>query len=371
MRLAIRELRRRPGRFITAAAILTLVAALVMFLGGLLDGLIKRSTNAINAQDADLIVYSSTSRSSFLRSRIDAPIRAAVDAVPGVAETGGIGVVQLGARVPGNGPRDLAATALFGYELPPSGVPESPGPGEVYADEVLRADGVDVGMELLLGPARSPVTVIGIVADTTYSGQGSLWGDTTTWRDVLAANRPDQQLADDVVQALVVRTADGVDSAEVAAAIDAATDGATESLTIAEAVDAIPGVEEQRSTFNQIIGVTIAIAVVVVGLFFVLLTVERLALYGVLKAIGARSSTLFAGLVLQAVIVTVVAVVIAAGLALVLDALIPPGSIPLDITLTRIATSAVLLLVSAVVGCAFSLRRVLRVDPASAIGTSS
>ena len=123
MRLALRELRRRPARFVTATIILTLVAVLVMFLGGLLDGLIRSSTDAVRAQDGDLIVYSSTSQASFLRSRIDADTRATVADVDGVGEVGGIGLVQLGARVPGNGPRDLAATALFGYELAPSVCP--------------------------------------------------------------------------------------------------------------------------------------------------------------------------------------------------------------------------------------------------------
>ena len=70
MKLALRELRRRPARFVTAAIILTLVAVLVMFLGGLLDGLIRSSTNAVRIQDGDLLVYSSTAQSSFLRSRI-------------------------------------------------------------------------------------------------------------------------------------------------------------------------------------------------------------------------------------------------------------------------------------------------------------
>jgi putative ABC transport system permease protein len=371
MRFALRELRRRPGRFATAAAVLTLVATLVMFLGGLLDGLIRSSTDAVRAQDADLIVFSASSQASFLRSRIDADARSTIEAVDGVGETGGIGLVQLGARVPGNGPRDLAATALFGYEIAPRGVPAPPAPGEVYADEVLRADGVEEGMQIALGPARSPVTVIGFVGDVTYSGQGSLWGAPETWRTVLTDNRPDQQLGDDVFQALVVRTADGADVASVAAAIDAATNGATETLTVSEAVDAIPGVEQQRTTFNQIIAVTVVVAIVVVALFFALLTVERIGLYGVLKAIGARTATLFAGLVVQAVVVTLIAVVIAAGLSLVLDAIIPPGSIPLDMTARRIVTSAVLLLVAAVGGCAFSLRRVLRVEPASAIGTIS
>ena len=72
---------------------------------------------------------------------------------------------------------------------------------------------------------------------------------------------------------------------------------------------------QQRGVFNQIIGVTIVIAVVVIALFFVLLTVERTALYGVLKAIGARSRTLFGGVMLQAVVVAAIAAVLGGGLA--------------------------------------------------------
>jgi putative ABC transport system permease protein len=139
---------------------------------------------------------------------------------------------------------------------------------------------------------------------------------------------------------------------------------------VSEAANAIPGVKEQRGTFNQIIGVTVVIALVVVALFFALLTVERTALYGVLKAIGASTPTLFAGVVLQAVIVTLIAAFGGAVLSYALDALIPPGSIPFDIGIGRIVSSTLFLLVAAIVGCAFSLRRVLRIDPASAIGGS-
>ncbi len=367
MRLALRELRRRPGRFVTAGAILTLIAILLMFLGGLLDGLIRSSTAAIEVQDADLLVYSESSQASFLRSRIEPDVRTAIEETPGVDATGGLGVVQLGGRVPGNGPRELASTALWGYELAPDGVPEPPADGEAYADEVLKADNVEVGQELLLGPARTPVTIVGFVSDTTYNGQGSLWANTTTWRQVLTENRPDAVLADGVFQALDVRLADGADGGEVADTLAADTD--VLALTIPEAVDAIPGVSEQRSTFNQILGVTVVIALVVIALFFALITVERVALYGVLKAIGARSRTIFAGLVAQAVVVTLIAATIAAAIVVVFDLLIPPGGIPLLISPGRIVLSVLLLLGAAIVGCAFSLRRVLRVDPASALGS--
>ncbi len=371
MNVAVTELRRRPGRFVTATVILTLLATLLLLLGGLLDGLLGGSTSALAAQRGDVVVTSATSENSFLRSRLDAATVARVAAAPGVGEVGGLGVAQLGARVPGNGPRDLADVALFGYQLPPERVPAPPAEGEAYADRSLESSGVRVGATLRLGPARTPVKVVGWVDGLAYNGQGTLWATAATWREVVNANRPGAALGPDTFQALVVRAAPGTSPAALAASIDRATDGATSSLTLADAVEAIPGVKEQRSTFNQIIGVTLVIAVVVVALFFALLTVERTGLYGVLKAVGATSGRLFGGVVLQAVVVTAIAAAVGSALALFLDVVIPPGTIPYTLLPGRVLSSVLFLLVAAVVGCAFSLRRVLRIDPASAIGSSS
>jgi putative ABC transport system permease protein len=370
MKIAWKELIRRPGRFAAAGVILTLIAILLMFLGGLLDGLIANSTGALRAQQADLIVYSSTSKDSITRSRIDPDVRAQVEQAAAGATVGGLGSVQLGARLPDAGVRDLVPVVLFGYEIPPEGLPEAlPGDGEVYADTSLEAEGVTEGMQLELGPARTKVTVIGFLSDSQYSGQGTLWGNLDTWRSVTDANRPDASVGEGVVQALVVQN--GASNPVAASTIDEATDGATSSLTIDEAIAALPGVSQQQATFNQIIGVTVVIAIIVVALFFALLTVERTGLYGVLKAIGASSRSLFAGVVLQATALTLVASALGAIAALALAALIPPGSIPFTATPARLISSTVFLLIAAVVGCAFSLRRVLKVDPAAAIGGST
>ena len=368
MKLALRELRRRPGRFATATAILTLIALLLMFLGGLLDGLTAGSTGALRAQRGELIVYSATSQDSLVRSRITPEVRAVVEDTVGPERVAGLGSVQLGARIEGHGPRDLVPVVLFGYERAPRGLPDAvPGPARVYADSSLRSEGVTEGGILRLGPARSPVEVIGFLDDSRYSGQGTLWGSLDTWRTVLEANRPGERVGDGVVQALVV--SEGAPGAKATAdAIDQATGGATSTLTIAEAIDALPGVSQQQSVFNQIIGVTVVIAVLVVALFFALITVERTALYGVLKAVGASSRTLFAGVLLQALVVTMIASAIGVAASLALDAAIPAGSIPFVATPARLLSSVAYLLAAALVGCAFSLRRVLNVDPASAIG---
>lgn len=372
MTLALRELRRRPGRFALATVILTLIALLLLFLGGLLDGLLAGSTGAYRAQRADLIVYSANASESLVRSRLTPEHRKQVEEVDGVESVGGLASVQLGARHEDEpDARDLISTVVFGYELAPRGLPdEPPARGEVIADSVLKADDVSEGDTILIGPQRTPLRVIGFVDDTRYAGQTSLWGSLETWQDVVAANRPDLMMGEGVVQAFVVRTSDG-SADDVAREIDSATSDSTETLTISAATESLPGVSQQRSTFNQIIGVTVVIAMVVVALFFALITLERTSLYGVLKALGASNGYLLAGVVGQALTVTLIASAIGIAAALALDAVIPAGSIPFEVTTSRLITSVLLLVGAAIAGSAFSLRRVLRIEPASAIGAAS
>ena len=80
---------------------------------------------------------------------------------------------------------------------------------------------------------------------------------------------------------------------------------------------------------------------------------------------------MFAGLVLQALVVALIASAIGVVVGIALDIAIPPGgSIPFSASAGRLITSTIYLVIAALIGCAFSLRRVLRVDPASAIGAS-
>ena len=154
LKLPLRELRRNPNRFVVATVVLAFLSTLLLFLGGLLDGLYLGSTGAIRAQKADVIVYSSSARDSFLRSRITPDIRAQVEAADGVTDVGGIGFVLLGAQVPGE--TDLADVAVAGYELPPKGVPAPPADGLGVADSRPKDQGGSNGDPVLGGPAPVP-----------------------------------------------------------------------------------------------------------------------------------------------------------------------------------------------------------------------
>lgn len=365
MRLALRELRRSARRFVPTTAALALLVMLLLFLGGLLDGLYFGSTGALRAQDADLVVYSDASRDSVIRSRIDPQLRAEIEAVPGVQKTYGLGFALVGARVPGES--ELADAAVAGYEGAVAGVPGPPPSGEAWADRQFEASGVEQGDRLLLGPARVPVKVRGFVEDTNFLQQGGLWVEPGTWRDVLEKSRPGSAVGPGTFQVVTVRVAPGADPDRVASRIEAATDGAASALTTDEAILAIPGIKEQDATFSQIIYVTLFVSGLVVALFFALLTLERIGIFAVLKAIGASSRQLVVGLATQALVVSAAAFAIGLAVTFVFSLAIPP-QVPLQLTVSRAAFVAVGVLLMSLIGGAISLRRIVKVDPASVIG---
>ncbi len=367
MKLGLVELRREPLRFAIAGSALVLLSVLLLFLGGLLDGLFIGSTGLLRAQPGELIVFSSDAKDSLIRSRIDPDVRTEVEGADGVAATGGIGVALVGGEVPDES--DLVNLSVTAFQLPVDSMPsdESLAADQALADRSLEAYGVHVGDTILVGSAKTPIEVVGWVEDTNYLQQGGFFVVPDTWRRVLADSRPDSNLPPGTFQALVVEVADGADPASVAQAIDAATGGTTSTLTRDEAVQALPGIQEQNSTFSAIIYVTLFVAGLVVALFFALLTLERIGLYSVLKALGASSRQIFAGVALQAVIVATISFLVG-GLLMYLATFVLPAEIPVALLPSRAVQIAVGLVVMSALGAAVSFRRVLRVDPASAIG---
>jgi putative ABC transport system permease protein len=367
VKLGLVELRRKPLRFAIAGSSLMLLSVLLLFLGGLLDGLFIGSTGLLRSQQAELVVFSSDAKDSLLRSRIDPDVRAGVEAVDGVAATGGIGVALVGGDVAGE--TDLVNLSVTAFELPVDGMPTdlSLDADQALADRSLEAFGVEVGETVLVGSAGTAIEVVGWVEDTNYLQQGGFFVQPDTWRRVLAESRPDANLPPATFQALVVQVADGADAAAVAQSIDDATAGATSTLTSDEAVQALPGIKEQNATFSAIIYVTLFVAGLVVALFFALLTLERIGLYSVLKALGASSRQIFGGVVLQAVVVALLSFVVG-GLVVLLLTLVLPAEIPVAVLPARGLQIAAGLVVMSALGAAVSLRRVIRVDPASAIG---
>jgi putative ABC transport system permease protein len=108
---------------------------------------------------------------------------------------------------------------------------------------------------------------------------------------------------------------------------------------------------------------TVAAAIVASLLYVAAL--ERRRDFAVLKALGSSSRALFLSLVMEAVVVTLMATVLA---ELVVNLLVPFFSQPVDITFTAYATLPAIAVVVGVLASVSALRRVTGADPAAAFG---
>ncbi|MFZ1439621.1 MAG: ABC transporter permease [Candidatus Microthrix subdominans] len=366
MRIFIRELMRRPGRFLPVGGALTMLVVLLVVLGGFLDGLELNQTGPYRAHEGRLLVFSQQSDLLIQRSRVDTKQADALAKADGVTKVGALNQIASTAEDPDG---QIVDIVLFGYDLATDVLPAPPADGAAVIDSALaNRNDVGVGDTLLLGATSEPVKVARIVDDLSQ-GSPTVWLSSKRWREVVGAANPASLLPAGVNQALVVQPSDaGLDQTRLTKL--AAHLGDQEGLDVAtpdEVVLALPVVQQQSSTFEGIIGVTFVVTLMVVALFFTLITLERVGLYAVLKALGARTRDLLAGISLQAVCVSVIAVTLGFALSVVFVNLLP-ATLPVRLVPNRMLQTGVGVLLSALLGSLFTLRRVLRIDPAEAIG---
>ena len=105
---------------------------------------------------------------------------------------------------------------------------------------------------------------------------------------------------------------------------------------------------------------------VVIGLFFLIVTLQKARTLTLLRAIGARSKTLVRALLVQ--VVVVVGLGVAIGTLLYLPVSFQRvGSIPLEFDAAAVVGWGIGILLLGVASSWFSARRVLRIEPAEAL----
>lgn len=371
MRIALAEMRRRRGRWFSIVGAVAFIVFLVLVLAALADGLFIGTTGALTTGDSDALVYSIDGRRSLVRSELPVSGLSAVANVPGVADVGALGVL-LTTGVAGAEPFDAAVIGhLPGHAGEPTQLvdgrrPQVGEPGAVLADASLRAVGVSLGDTVTIVGSTQPLQVVGFAEDSRYLLAHSLWVPLETWQALRVEVRPETARLGAVVQAFPFLVEEGAALDAVSAAIDDALT-TTETITTDEAVLALPGVEQQQSTFTAIIAASFVVVALVIALFFALITLEKRGQLAILKAIGSSNTLLLQGVLIQALIATIAGYAGGFVLARLLGFILPP-----TVPVAFLPATAVSLFLATVamggLGAAFSFRRVIRIDPASALG---
>jgi len=344
--VSLRDLQWRRRRFLIAVAATALVFAMSLLMAGADAGLTSETRRIIDVVGADRwLVARGTSGPFTTVTAIPADAAAEVAALPGVRRADPL-VIFHSTLQRTSGLKDVN---VIGYQ--PGGLGAPPitsgrrpvASGEVVADTRL---GLRLGQTVDVGGHQA--RVVGTADGVTY-----YFGGPTLFMPVADA------------QALAFR---GLPLAMtvVTKGVPATVPDALQAMTPAQVrTDLDRPSKNGKSTIQFLNTLLWLVAAGIIASIVYLSILERQRDFAVFKATGASSRALYGGLALQAVLLSVTAALVAAGLA----HLLAPG-FPFAIELTASAVLRLLGVALAVglVASLVGLRRAVAVDPALAFG---
>lgn len=364
------------GRSKTRFGFLTLGAGLLVFvllfqqalLAAVLDGM----SGALTHQSGPVLVYAREAQRSFAGSLVTPDQLTQITDSPGVEDAAEMAVTLLSFRAPGSDSRVNAS--VIGYR---PGRPGSPtrltegrlaeAPDEVVASAEDASGRFGVGDEIVVEPGESSLTVVGLTEGGRLNVAPTLWTPWDTYLRLVQEAAPDVPLV--LPSILAVQPEPGTGPEALAGQLNVAFPD-LEALTREEAAATTPGRSSVQLAFLAVMGLGYLVVAVVIGFFFLTMTLQKESSTTLLRAVGARSNYLVRCLLYQVAVVTFGGLAIGTVLMLITGPLLR-STVSVKVDPVVIASTAIPALAVALLGAIPPLRRLLRADPYGVVGRPS
>jgi putative ABC transport system permease protein len=380
--LAIKEIWRNRGRFLLVSLVIALITLLVLFIAALGEGLGNGNREYISKLDAQLVVYQAKSDFLIQASRLGRNRLAAVRRVPAVSDAGMLGTTSATLVLPGEA--EPLKVALLGVEPGHTGEPQVIQGQQLstdLAEEVIidkstaLRSGLGLGDTLVLRVTQGTqdeffeLRVTGVADGQQYSLQPSIFVPFYTWDRIRPKSEAEVNSSNPIANVILVKLDEPTKLEEASQQLIAQVDN-IEVATIKEAIQALPGYSAQQSTLNTQGGFTLFIGILVIGGFFQIQILQKVAQIGVLKAIGTANQVVASASVIQIIVITVIGVTIGGLLSFLFSLSFPP-TVPIVFNGTTSALAVIALLLIGPLGGLVSIRYAVRIEPLKALGLSS
>lgn len=380
--LAFKEMWRNRGRFFLISLVIALITTLVLFIAALAEGLGLGNREYIEKLNGELVLYQKDVDLSIPSSRIGRSELNNVRRVPGVQDVGPVGFTSSAIIRDG---KEFLDISLIGVEPGKPGEPPAiegrplqirRAKEAVIDQNVVLKTGLKVGdtftIKTIQGTAEKfySLTVAGITDGRRYSIQPSIIVPFLTWNEIKPRPTTDINPQDELISnVLAVKLVDPASREEMARRIQQQVSN-LQAADLRTAYENTPGYGPQQSTLSTQRTFTLLIGILVIGGFFQIQTLQKVAQIGVLKAIGASNFTVAIGAMLQIITVTVLGIAIGVLGTLALSVALTSVTV-IVFTPTAVVTAILTLLLIGPLGGLVSLRVLLRVEPLRALGLAS
>lgn len=354
MFLALNEIRHSKLRYALVTGVIFLIAYLVFFLSGLSYGLAQANRTAVDQWHADHLLISDDANDNLGASQLNAEVFDQIDAQNKAT------LVQASAIIyRANDKKENVS--LFGVEEHQFLAPDITAgrmfetDREVVVDISLKTeDDYQLGDTIKIATNQQALRIVGFTGNAKYNTAPVIYMSPQTYQLATETKTGDNQAASKI-NAIVIR-----------GTIHHSVAGVT-NLSINDFINKLPGYRAQVLTFGFMIGFLVVIAAVVIGIFIYVLTMQKKAVFGVMKAQGISSAYLAKSVIAQTFLLSFLGVLL--GLVMTLaTTLLLPTEVPFQSSTIYFLLVAILMILVSIVGALFSVRSIVKIDPLKAIG---
>lgn len=339
MNLALKEIKKNKVRFLILGSIVFLVSLLTFIISGLANGLSQDNAALIKDLPEGQFYMNEDADEKYNLSKIDSDIQN--DTLDKQKDAVAFSI-QMGFL---NDKDDKQQSVAF-VTSTDSKLFENVKPGEVILDSSLKDAGIKVGDILTNNQFSGEFVVKGFVDQKKYSHAPVAFINMVNYQEIYR-----------VMEMQMIFVPDADSSHEIAG---------LQSFSNKEFLNTIPSYSAEQMSLNMIVWFLVVISGMLFAIFFYMMNVQKIGLYGILKAIGLKTSKLFKLIWTQMFVITVISLVLSITLSQVFNMLAPEG-MPFSLTFETTMQLSLVFLVIGFIGATLSGLQIKKIEPLQAI----
>lgn len=352
MFLAIKEIAFTKTRYILIIFVIVLTTYLTIFLSGLAYGLANDNRSSIDALHADGIILSSDANNAIAMSfispqqsqQVKADALAELAVTPVILKSSENGITSY---IFALNPDQFTRPAVVEGRM-------FKNPNEVVVDKSLQTKyGYALNDQITFTNLDATLKIVGFTKDTKYNTAPVIYMNVNEYHDIV--RMPAQSMDAKSINAIAYQGEVTITSNQLKA------------LSTAEFINDIPGYRPQVLTFTLMISFLIGIVSFVLSIFMYVLTIQKQAMFGVMKAQGITNKTILGSVLSQTFVLTLIGISIGMFLT-ALTMLFLPKTVPFAINIPLLSLILGCMFIFTLFGSLFSARSAIKVDPLIAMG---
>lgn len=339
MNIAWKEMKKSKARFMILGSIVFLVSLLTFIISGLANGLSQDSAGLIKDLPDGQIYMTKEAKQTFSMSRIDHEIQH--DILIKQKDAAAFSI-QMGFLNEHDGTQRSVAFVTATESKWFKNVEK----GEIVLDSSLEEEGIKIGDTLTNNQYKGKFVVKGFVKNKKYSHASVAYMSMEDYKEIF---RTDEMQLIFIPKGGTVPTFFGM-----------------ETFSNNQFLQTISTYKAEQMSLNMIIWFLVVISGMLFAIFFYMLNVQKIGLYGILKAIGVKTSSLFKIMWTQMVFITFIALSLSISLSQIFNMVAPKG-MPFHLTTETTVQMSIIFLIIGFIGATLSGLQIKSVQPLHAI----